>query len=117
MTQTADTVGTSDPARSAVKLISHNMAGVSRPDDLTYPWVLEAELSVNGLFMEVAAAFIYGSERIKIRGESLEALTDATERSGLPGSGRLRRCVATGPAGEAVDLRALWREGAPSAQK
>ena len=86
-------------ARTAIKLISHNMAGVDQPDDTTYPWVLEAELGVGGLFMEVAAAFIYGSERIKIRGETLEALTDAARRFGLLRSGRLRRCVVTGPAG------------------
>ena len=64
-----------------IKLIKHNMGGVNEPDDLTYPFVLDANFR-HPEFMEVASAFLYpGGEIIKVRGKTREALDELIELS------------------------------------
>lgn len=66
-----------------LKLIRHNMGGINLPDDPAFgPWRLDAAFSVPK-FMEVAAAMIYGSERITIRGKTKEALEEFVQKNDL----------------------------------
>lgn len=85
-----------------IKLIKHNMGGVNEPDDLTYPFVLDANFR-HPEFMVVASAFLYpGGEIIKVRGKTREALDELIERNGLLRHPRLRRLTIAGPDGETV---------------
>lgn len=89
---------------AGIKLIRHNMGGVDLPDDPSYPFVLDMRLSTGGMFMEVAAAFMYpDGEEVKIRGMTREALLEFVKRNNYRSVSRLRSLTITGPDG-AVDL-------------
>lgn len=77
-----------------IKLIRHNMAGIDKPDDTSYPFKLEATFRVPG-FMEVAASFLYGREHIIVRGMTKEALERFVELNRLSTHPRLQKLEIT----------------------
>lgn len=80
-----------------IKLISHNMGGVNLPDDPEFgPFRLDATFRVPE-FMQVAAAMIYGSESVSIRGKTKEALEEFAKEKGLTTHPRLIKLTVTEP--------------------
>lgn len=80
-----------------LKLIKHNMGRINLPDDPAFgPWLLEASFSVPG-FMAVAAALIYGSERLAVRGKTKEALEEFVSKNRFDKHPRLIRLEITEP--------------------
>jgi hypothetical protein len=87
----------SKPIIEGIKLIKHNMGGVTNPDDPSYgPWRLDAIFRVPS-FMEVAASFIYGREEIVLRGKTKEALEQFADVNGLKTHPRLQSLEITQP--------------------
>ncbi len=84
-----------------IKLIKHNMGGVDKPDDPSFPWRLDAVFRVPG-FMEVAASFIYGREEIVVRGLTKEKLEQFAEVNGLRTHPRLQKLEITQPEAVAI---------------
>jgi hypothetical protein len=73
----------------SVHLTEHNMAGVTCRDDATLgAWRLTAILRVPE-FMNVAALFLYGNERIVVRGSSRKELESWAALNGIPTHSRL----------------------------
>jgi hypothetical protein len=73
----------------SVHLIEHNMGGVQNADDPSLgPWRLTAILRVPE-FMEVAALFLYGNERVVVRGPSREELESWAAENRIPTHPRL----------------------------
>lgn len=80
-----------------IKLIRFNTAKIDLPDDLTYPFKLEAIFRPPD-FMTVAFVGIYGgSEEIVVRGLTKEALDKFLEVNELRRHPRLNRLTITGP--------------------
>lgn len=86
----------SKPVIEGIKLIKHNMGGVNRADDPSYPFRLDAIFRVPG-FMEVAASFIYGREEIVVRGMTAEKLEEFIAANGLRTHPRLTKLDITQP--------------------
>ena len=84
------------PIIEGIKLIKHNMGGVSVPDDPSYPWRLNAVFRVPS-FMDVAASFIYGREEIIVRGKTREALVQFATLNKLETHPRLQKLQITQP--------------------
>lgn len=78
-----------------IKLITHNAGGVNNPDDPTYPWVLNANFGPPE-FMEMAFICMHGgSEVIKVRGKTKEALEEFVKVNRLNNHPRLREITIT----------------------
>lgn len=84
-------------ANPDLKLIRHNMGGVDLPDDPSFgPWRLDMSFRVPG-FMEVAAAFIYGTEQIVVRSKTKEALEKFASNNNFQKHPRLIKIEITQP--------------------
>jgi len=80
-----------------IKLIQHNTSGVNLPDDLSYPWRLDAALGPPE-FMTMAFIGLYGgSETIRVRGKSRKALEKFVKVNCLNTHPRLRSLEITQP--------------------
>jgi hypothetical protein len=86
----------SDGVIEGVKVIQHNMGGINRPDDPSYPFLLQMVCRVPG-FMEVTAAMIYGQEAVKVRGKTKEALEELIKRNNWSTHPRLISLTVTEP--------------------
>lgn len=86
-----------DQRVESLKLIRHNAAGISAPDDPSYPYKLDVNLSPPEL-MQVTFVMLYGgSEELVIRSMSREGLDEFIEANDLRRHPRLRRMTITGP--------------------
>ncbi len=100
----------SKPPIEGIKLFVLNTSGVNRleteADIKEYPVRLEVECRLQGVFMDFAAICIYGpTERVVIRGKTLEALQEFNQRNGdFSRHPRLQRVTWTGPDLELVQL-------------
>ncbi len=84
---------------SATELIILNSAGVKRDDRPDMPFVLEGEFNPPE-FMRVAFVCLYGgTEHLKVRGVTREALLEVNRLNGWSEMHRLRRMTVTGPDG------------------
>jgi len=84
-----------------IKLIRHNADNVDKPDDTSYPWRLDVNLSPPE-FMLMAFICLYGgSEEICVRGMTREALEKFVEMNDLRGHPRLRSLEITQPEAKA----------------
>lgn len=83
-----------------IKLIRHNASGINLPDDLSFPWRLDANLRPLE-FMAVAFIGLYGgSETVCVRGQTREALEEFVEANNLRTHPRLRSLEITQPEAE-----------------
>jgi len=106
--------GSKYPMSDQIKLIRHNIGGINHPDDPAFgPWKLEASFRVPQ-FMEVAAAMLYGSEQITIRGKTKEALEECVKQNAFDKHPRLIKLEITQPAPEPPEPKEMlgW-PGAP----
>jgi len=80
-----------------IKLIHHNASGITRPDDPSYPWRLDATFSPPE-FMQVAFIGLHGGlEILCVRGKTREALEQFVELNGLRQHPRLHKLEITQP--------------------
>ena len=87
----------SKPVIEGIKLIRHNAARYSVPDDFTYPFRLDAKFRPPG-FMDIAFIFIVGgSEEIVVRGMTAEKLEEFVAANGLRTHPRLISLEITQP--------------------
>lgn len=84
------------PVIEGIKLITHNMGGVNRPDDPAFPFRLELICRVPS-FMEVAMAGIYGNEHIVVRGMTRQKLEEFCKLNRLATHPRLIKVDITQP--------------------
>lgn len=85
-----------DRWKKDVKLIKHT-GGVNDPDDPSYPWLLEVELSPPELMIITYIAMYGGREEIVVRGKTRKALEKFVEEYELLTHPRLRKLTITGP--------------------
>jgi len=82
-----------------LKLIRHNAVNISKPDDPSLPFKLEANFRPPE-FMDFTFICLHGgSEEIVVRGETKDALDRFIELNNLRDHPRLRRMTMTGPDG------------------
>lgn len=82
-----------------LKLIRLNSIGVEEPDDPSYPYKLEVNLSPPEL-MQVAYVMLHGgSEKLVVRAMTREAIDQFVEQNALRRHPRLRRMTLSGPDG------------------
>ena len=79
------------------KLIEHNAAGVNNPDDPSYPWLLVATLRPPSLMSFSFICIHGGSEQIRVRGMTKEALEAFVKLNKLDTHCRLRELSITQP--------------------
>jgi hypothetical protein len=86
-----------DQLIEGLKLIRLNTARINEPDDQSYPYKLNVNLSPPGL-MQVTFVMLYGgSEELVVRSMSREAIDKFIEANNLRLHPRLRRMTITGP--------------------
>lgn len=82
-----------------LKLIRLNSIGVHEPDDPSYPYKLEINLSPPEL-MQIAFIMLHGgSEELVVRAMTREAIDQFIEQNDLRHHPRLRRMTLSGPDG------------------
>lgn len=86
-----------------VKVIEHNVAGISLPDDLSYPFKLEARLRAPEFMMMTFIAMHGGIERITARGRTKQALERFVRKHDLRNHPRLQQMTITGPDGVVLE--------------
>ena len=88
-----------------LKLIKLNSIRIDEPDDPSYPYKLEANLSPPEL-MQVAFVMLHGgSEEMVVRAMTREALDQFIEVNDLRRHPRLRRMIITGPKGTREEIK------------
>jgi hypothetical protein len=82
-----------------LKLIRLNSARINGPDDPSYPYKLEVNLSPPDLMLVAFVMLHGGSEEMVVRAMTREALDQFIDRNDLRCHPRLRRMTITGPGG------------------
>lgn len=86
-----------DQLIDGLKLIRHTTARINEPDDPSYPFKLEVNLSPPEL-MQVTFVMLHGgSEELVVRSMSREAIDQLIQANDLRRHPRLRRMTITGP--------------------
>jgi hypothetical protein len=96
-----------DPRKPPVKVIYANTYRLNQPDDLSYPFKMEALLHHPTDFMSIAALFLYGPNEHAIAiGMSIEDLMDwAWKSDGLPRHPRLIRLTISNRQGTVIHTK------------
>lgn len=93
-----DQIGQTDQIEG-LKLIRLNSARINGPDDPSYPYKLEVNLSPPDLMLVAFVMLHGGSEEMVVRAMTREALDQFIDRNDLRRHPRLRRMTITGPGG------------------
>jgi hypothetical protein len=80
-----------------LKLIRLNSARINEPDDPSYPYKLEVNLSPPELMLVAFVMLHGGSEEIVVRGRTREAVERFIEQNDFPNHQRFRWLAITGP--------------------
>jgi len=93
-----DQIGQTDQIEG-LKLIRLNSARINGPDDPSYPYKLEVNLSPPDLMLVAFVMLHGGSEEMVVRAMAREAIDLFIDRNDLRRHPRLRRMTITGPGG------------------
>ena len=80
-----------------LKIIRLNTARIDEPDDPSYPWKLDVNLSPPDLMQVAFVMRNGGSEELVVRSRSRAAIDEFIEDNDLRSHPRLRRMTITGP--------------------
>lgn len=89
--------GPADQLIEGLKLIRFNTARISEPDDPSYPYKLDVNLSPPELAQVTFVMLYGGSEELVVRSMNREAIDEFIEVNDLRRHPRLRRMTITGP--------------------
>lgn len=101
----------SDAPSEDLKIIRLTGVVADQPDDSSYPYKLEANLSPPELLLVTFVMLYGGSQVIVVRGKTRQAIDRFVEQNDLRRHPRLRRMILTGP-GDAREVLAE-REASP----
>jgi len=94
-----------DQVTEDLKLIRLNSARIEGPDDESYPYKLEVNLSPPDLMLVAFVMLHGGSEEIVVRGKTRSAINRFVALNGLRRHPRLRWMTITGPGGLREEVR------------